>query len=466
MAGPHRRSVSARLIVSTLLFSSLITLAATTLQLYLDYARDVDLIHERMRQVRDSYLESISASLWALDREQIQVQLEGIRSLPDMQKVEVFVDGQPFASAGRIESTNSIERSFAIAREYKGERIVLGALAASASLDGIYQRLLDKVLVILGTQAVKTFLVSAFIFLLFQYLVTRHLVRMSAFARGLGIATLDKGLQLDRTPPPVQEPDELDDVVRALNEMRTNLKRSWAELEVEHRRRVDAERLAGIGEISASIAHEIRNPLASIINGAELLSRDAITPASKAEVIALVNAESQRLKRILDDFLRFSRQRPSAPEPGDLGQILSRVAETVRLGLTDDRGIGIVLDIDPALGRALIDREQIEQVLWNLILNAMQAMPDGGEVRVAAKRRGEVCTVHVGDTGVGMSEALRARAGEPFVSGRSHGTGLGLSIVQRILAGHGSALSIDSAPGRGTTVSFDVKAVEDACATS
>lgn len=464
--GPHRRSVSARLIVSTLRFSSLVTLAATTLQLYLDYARDVDLIHERMRQVRDSYLESISASLWALDREQIQVQLDGIRSLPDMQKVEVLVDGQPFASAGRIDSANSIERSFALERNYKGERIMLGTLAASASLDGVYQRLLDKVLVILGTQAVKTFLVSAFIFLLFQYLVTRHLVRMSGFARGLDLATLDKGLELDRAPSPSEQPDELDDVVRALNEMRANLKQSWTELEAEHRRRVDAERLAGIGEISASIAHEIRNPLASIINGVELLGRDTVPAAGKAEVIALVNAESQRLKRILDDFLRFSRQRPSAPEPGDLAAALKHVAETVRLGLTDDRGIGIVLDIDPALGCALIDREQIEQVLWNLILNATQAMPNGGEVRVIAERRGDRCTVRVCDTGIGMDEALRSKAGRPFVAGRANGTGLGLSTVQRILAAHGSALTIESAPDRGTTVSFDLEAVEGECATS
>lgn len=104
--GRHRRSVSARLIIYTLLFSSLITLGATTFQLYFDYARDVDLITERMQQVRNGYLGSISESLWAIDQEQVQVQVDGIRSLPDMEKIAVIVVGKPFAVAGHITSTN------------------------------------------------------------------------------------------------------------------------------------------------------------------------------------------------------------------------------------------------------------------------------------------------------------------------------------------------------------------------
>lgn len=459
MRSSNRRSVSARLIVSTLLFSSLVTLAATTFQLYLDYARDVDLIHERMRQIRDSYVESISASLWALDREQLQVQVEGIRSLPDMQKVEVIVEGKVFVTAGRIESASSIERTFPLERSYKGETISLGTLFASANLNGVYKRLLDKVFVILGTQAIKTFLVSAFIFLVFQYLVTRHLVRMSAYARKLGVNTLDAPLRLERAEPAQHDPDELDDVVRALNEMRANLKQSWSELESEHARRIEAERLASIGEFSASIAHEIRNPLASIINGAELLGRDNIPAASKAEVIDLVNAESQRLKRILDDFLRFARQRPSEPQPNDVAEVIARIAETVRLGLTDDRRIEILVHADQKLGLARFDREQIEQVLWNLILNGVQAMPDGGRVTVSGTRNGRVCAIQVADTGIGMSDAFRQRATEPFASGRKNGTGLGLSVVKRILADHGSELVIDSKPGEGTTMTFSLEAV-------
>ena len=455
-----RGSVSARLIVSTLLFSSLITLAATTLQLYLDYARDIDLIHERMRQVRDSYLDSIAASLWALDREQLLVQVEGIRSLPDMQRVEVVADGMVFVSAGRIESASSIERSFPLEWTYKGERIELGTLTASANLEGIYRRLLDKVLVILGSQAVMTFLVSSFIFLLFQYLVTRHLIGMAGYTRGLGLTTLDAPLALDRHGNADVRPDELDEVVRAINEMRTNLKTSLSELDAEHARRVEAERLAGIGELSASIAHEIRNPLASIINGAELLGREQLGADRKAEVIHLLNAESLRLKRILDDFLRFARQRPSRPEPLDLAQVVTHVCDVVRLGMDPGRAIEIASQVEHGTGLALFDREQMEQVLWNLLLNASQAMPAGGRILVSTRREGARYKIEVADNGEGMSETLRSRATEPFASGRKSGTGLGLSIVQRILAEHGTELSITSEPGRGTTVAFSLQAVE------
>lgn len=466
MSALKRHSVSARLIVSTLLFSSIVTLAATSLQLYLDYARDVDLIHERMRQIRDSYVDSISTSLWALDREQLVIQVEGIRSLPDMQRVEVTVDGAAFASAGRIDSTNVIVRTFPLLHNYKDRTVTLGVLEATASLDGVYSRLLDKVFVILGTQAIKTFLVSAFIFLLFQYLVTRHLVRMSHYARALSPENLGTPLDLERTRRRDSTPDELDDVVHAVNEMRDNLRQSWSALEAEHARRVEAETLASIGQFSASIAHEIRNPLSSIINGAELLGRDTISASSKAEVIALVNAESQRLKRILDDFLRYARQRQSEPEPNDLAQVIVRLAETVRLGLTDDRRIEIATAISPDLGLARFDREQIEQVLWNLMLNGAQAMPDGGRLVVSASRAGGHCQVSVTDTGVGMSAEFSARAARPFTSGRPQGTGLGLSIVERILADHGSTLSIVSAPGAGTTVTFALEAIDPPCAES
>lgn len=466
MSGTRLRGVSARLIVSTLLFSSIVTLAATSLQLYIDYSRDVDLIHERMRQIRDSYVDSISASLWALDREQLMVQVEGIRSLPDIQRVEVIVDGADFVSAGRVDSANLIVRAFPLVRDYRGEAVPLGTLHASASLDGVYSRLLDRVFVILGTQAIKTFLVSVFIFLLFQYLVTRHLLHMAAYARALAPGTLGTPLRLERDSGPGVAPDELDDVVHAINEMRDNLRQSWCEFEAEHSRRVEAETLASIGQFSASIAHEIRNPLSSIINGAELLGRDTISAANKAEVIALVNAESQRLKRILDDFLRFSRQRASRPEPNDLAQVVRRVAETVRLGLTDDRRIEIAIDTPDDLGLALFDREQIEQVLWNLILNGVQAMPDGGRLVVAAARDGRHCRVRVTDNGIGMSADFRERATQPFTSGRPQGTGLGLSIVERILADHGAALSIESAPGAGTTVAFSLETVDTPCARS
>lgn len=459
MRGLTRGSVSTRLIISTLLFSSLITLAATTLQLYLDYARDIELIHERMLQVRDSYVDSIAASLWALDREQLQVQVEGIRSLPDMQKVEVVADGKPFVSTGRIESARSIEHSFPLEWGYRGARIQLGTLTASASLDGIYWRLVDKVLLILGSQAVKTFLVSSFIFLLFQYLVTRHLVGMAAYARKLGLASLDAPLTLERRPASTP-PDEIDDVVRAVNEMRVNLQRSVSELEAEHTRRIEAERLAGIGELSANIAHEIRNPLASIINGAALLGRDSMSSSRKTEVIVLLNTESQRLKRILDDFLRFTRQRVSRPEPNDLGQLIVHVCDVVRLGMDPSRAIEIGVDVDDNVGLALFDREQLEQVLWNLLLNATQAMPEGGHIMVTARRSGQRCTVEVADDGMGMSDALRERATEPFASGRKSGTGLGLSIVQRILADHGSELAITSESNKGTTVTFALQAVE------
>ncbi|MGI9383994.1 MAG: ATP-binding protein [Methyloligellaceae bacterium] len=447
-------SISGRLIVSILLFSSVITLMATSLQLYFDYARDVSSIHERMEQIRKSYLNSITGDLWAMDREQLKVHLVGIKSLPDMLFLQISMGGEPFMSVGEDSQQRVISNTFPIDYKYNDRVIKLGELRAVASLQNVHQRLIDKALVILGSQAIKTFLVSTFIFLLFHYLITRHLLKMSAYARGLNIDTLDRALELDRPTNLDRGSDELDHVVHAFNDMRQNLQNSWQELDSEHRRRLNAERLAGIGELSASIAHEIRNPLSSIINAVELLGRRQISAKNRAEAITLANAESQRLQHILNEFLQFARQRPPVSTCEDIVEVIADVAESLRLGLDPDVSVRIKTSFheDPCYVRC--DREQIRQVLWNLMLNAVQAMPDGGTLSLSTEARDDRTCIAIGDTGSGIPETMRAEVIKPFVTNRADGTGLGLSVTQKILMEHDSELSISSVEGQGTEACF------------
>ena len=222
-----------RLILYILLFSSVVTFFATALQLYFDYSRDLRAIDTRIAQIRDSYLKSMVLSLWSMDYEQLRSQLEGIQALPDMQYLEIEADGDTLLTVGNPGGHNLLRESYPLTHHYRNQDINLGTLHVAASLDGVYERLRDRVLVIFGSQAIKTFLVTSFIFLIFQYFVTRHLQRISQHLRSrrFGRTPLDSPLlTLNRKPSPPGAPDELDDVVMAFNEMYTRLANSYRQL--------------------------------------------------------------------------------------------------------------------------------------------------------------------------------------------------------------------------------------------
>ena len=179
-----RRGIGWRLLLLILLFSSLVTLVLTAFQLYIDYEREVSEIEQRFEDIQHSYLDSLANSLWNLDKTLLMTQLEGIVKLPDMLKATVTETAsgdytrQQF-SAGTIDRSNGVTRNFdLIYSDSKGQRRI-GNLVVHGTYSGVYQRLLEKVTVILVSQGIKTFIVSFFILLVIHRLVTRHLVRIS-----------------------------------------------------------------------------------------------------------------------------------------------------------------------------------------------------------------------------------------------------------------------------------------------
>ncbi|MEJ2344958.1 MAG: ATP-binding protein [Gammaproteobacteria bacterium] len=253
--------------------------------------------------------------------------------------------------------------------------------------------------------------------------------------------------------------DEVGLLARAFNAMVESLQHTSEQVKLEHEKRTDAERLACVGELSASIAHEIRNPLAAIINSVNLMARGDLTGKDRDQVVDIMNVESQRLQRILNDFLTFSRIPESKIGDVDLCQL---VRDTVTL-MSNDPALPKNVEIEtrfrsgPCLAR--VDPDQIRQVLMNLIMNGVQAMAAGGKLTVEVTAdRGRV-GVRVIDTGPGIPDELIDKVTHPFVTGRQNGTGLGLSIVQRILMQHGSKLNIVSLRNVGTEMSFDLETV-------
>jgi two-component system sensor histidine kinase PilS (NtrC family) len=220
------------------------------------------------------------------------------------------------------------------------------------------------------------------------------------------------------------------------------------ELEAEVRLK---ERMAAIGEMAAGIAHEIRNPLASISGSVQMLEKSLDLPGEQGRLMRIVLKESSRLDKTIREFLDFARPREARPRTIDLTEI---ARETIQL-LQNSAEVGARHELRPPTRTPVLahaDPDQVRQVAWNLCRNALKAMPEGGSLEVSVHGEGGEAVLTVADTGVGMSAAMRARAFQPLVSEFPGGMGLGLAIVYRIVKDHGGRISIDSAPGRGTRV--------------
>jgi len=218
------------------------------------------------------------------------------------------------------------------------------------------------------------------------------------------------------------------------------------EIEEQLRR---ADRLSALGELSAGMAHEIRNPLGSIKGTAEIL-RDGVAPDDpKQEFAEILIREVDRLNRVLEDFLRFAR-----PEPVEHGSfVLQEVVGDV-LGLTQQQAArnNVVVTVDLGDDIEIPGRgEQIKQALLNLVLNALQAMPNGGSLKVSLRTSPNEVYILVSDSGPGIALEDRERIFNPFVTTRDSGTGLGLAITQRIIQGHGGRIILESRPGQGAS---------------
>jgi two-component system sensor histidine kinase PilS (NtrC family) len=217
-----------------------------------------------------------------------------------------------------------------------------------------------------------------------------------------------------------------------------------------------ADRLATLGRMSANIAHEIRNPLASLTGAIEVLAGNGTGGESRERLAHIVLKESGRLNGILRDFLEYAR-------PAPLARARVNVCETIDevLTLLEHQATPGTLKIGRELPPALeweVDPQQFRQAIWNLSLNAVQAMPDGGELHVAAGVVDGRLTVRVTDTGDGISGADVHHVFEPFYSTKPGGSGLGLALVHRILQDHGGDIDVESAPGAGSTFTLRIPA--------
>ena len=216
------------------------------------------------------------------------------------------------------------------------------------------------------------------------------------------------------------------------------------------------DRLAAIGRMAASIAHEIRNPLAAMRGSIQMLRADMEEESSDTELMEIILRESDRLNRIISDFLNYARPRSITQTQVDIGDSLRRTFMLLRNSAETDESHIIKEELPDTPVLISADSEQLQQVFWNLARNALQSMPGGGTLRGAVEqRRRDRLRISFSDTGRGMSPQQVERLFEPF-SSTTGGTGLGLSIVYQIIRDHGGTINVRSREGQGTTITIEL----------
>ena len=214
------------------------------------------------------------------------------------------------------------------------------------------------------------------------------------------------------------------------------------------------EQLAAVGELAAGIAHEIRNPLASISGSVQVLSNELSVGSTERRLMEIIGSESNRLSGILEEFLRFVRPQERRVASFDVATTISEVMEIFRLSDEVSDAHTIELDVSPASSAISGDRDQIRQIIYNMAKNAVRAMDAGGKLTISGHEEDGWYVVRFSDTGRGMSPDELARLFTPFSTAFDGGTGLGMAIVRRIVEDHGGAIDVESRPGEGTTVTI------------
>ncbi|MDQ3138642.1 MAG: ATP-binding protein [Gemmatimonadota bacterium] len=331
--------------------------------------------------------------------------------------------------------------------------------ARESSVRGAYSRL-EEILADEGRTLTVIIGLAVLAGLAGSWLVARSLARpVRELTRAMAVVGAG---DLDH-PIEATSRDEIGDLARALARMTRQLRDSRAQV-------VQAGKLASIGEMSAAVAHGLRNPLASLRAAAQLVRRHPASPTATEHLDAIIE-EVDRLDRRISHLLSFSRPAPFHPVSESLPRLIDELLPAVA-GPIRDRRVNLELAVPGTLPHVRVDPMQIEQAILEIVSNALDAMPSGGRLRIeafSANGTGDrgggdgaaAVVVEVSDTGGGIPAETLPSVCEPFFTTRQEGTGLGLAIAKRYVEQNGGRLEISSRPGEGTTVRLRLPA-EDA----
>lgn len=328
---------------------------------------------------------------------------------------------------------------------------IIGFLDLDISINPMMELVSSGERFLLGSMGVSLLFVTGLTLLILSRWVRTPLSKVVGAMKRVESGDLDVRVN-------ITSQDELGKVAQTFNSMIETLSKTKKDLEILHQRELEGvQKMATLGELAAAMAHEIRNPLAGIASAAKIIRGGLEKDDPKAEIFNEINYQTVRLEKIVSNLLQFART--SSPQLSffDIHQIIDNtlLLSTYQM---QSQGIQAEKEFQPDLPPIHADPEQIQQVLMNIVLNAIQAMPEGGKLRFKTFFQPEDRMVHliISDTGTGISEETIPKIFKPFYTTKAKGAGLGLAIVEKITQEHRGKVSISSKGGMGTTVEISL----------
>ncbi|AJE02470.1 two-component system sensor histidine kinase NtrB [Geobacter pickeringii] len=339
------------------------------------------------------------------------------------------------------------------------KRRIIGILNVNYSLAETNQRIIE----VTRLFAISTAAIIAFIALAISIVMVRF-VRRPLNCIIENMARVEQGdLSVRMTP---RGRDEIGHLIASFDSMVDRLDTAKRELEQFHFQQMErADRLASVGEMAAGIAHEIKNPLAGIAAAMTIIRQDFGEDDPRKEIIGEVIAQVNRLDKTVNDLLFFGKPSPPEPTRVEINDVLRR---TLIFALQHRGGKNIErrLQLAEGLPPVYVDPKQVQQVFLNLILNAVQAMQEGGTLTVgsvlAESGAARFVRITIADTGPGIPPQIIGKIFTPFFTTKAQGTGLGLAICQKLITQHGGRIAVASEDGNGTVFSIDLPVAEHA----
>jgi signal transduction histidine kinase len=337
---------------------------------------------------------------------------------------------------------------------HPGSESVLGYMAVKISMQRIQEasmkhRSMNILMTVLTFGGIGAVISGALLLL-----VIRPVARLRLQMRSLQgqLDEVERGRELNFAPLELSRgDDEISGLIVTFNALVHRLNVAHAGLRDLHQKQLEhADRLATTGEMAAGMAHEIRNPLAGVLGALQVIDAEMPETDANKPIVQEMMVQMERMNLAVNDLLAYARPTPPKFDTTDLNGILDRTLSILNSQVRK-RNIAVEASLDRSLPFITADKKLLQQLLWNLILNALQAMEAGGRLTVSTAGDDAEVTVRIRDTGRGIPERDLANIFKPFYTTRHQGTGLGLTISRRIVEAHGGTLTLESAENSGTT---------------
>jgi signal transduction histidine kinase len=226
------------------------------------------------------------------------------------------------------------------------------------------------------------------------------------------------------------------------------------ELEETYKELAERERMAEIGNFSMMIAHELKNPLGIIKGSVDIISKEGVKTKVRNTMIEYIQDEVKRLNRLVEDFLSFARPNPAHKSLVDINQVITKMVNLAPLPELKEKDISLKVELSEEATEINVDEHQIYQVLLNLFNNAIQSIPEKGEISFKTESSNSGTRITITDTGIGIPAEEKEKVFEPFFTKKEKGTGLGLAVVKKIIDAHLGVIHIADHKCGGTVFSI------------